>query len=58
MTFDEFLHAFDPALALFYDTIEKGSQIEEIFHNRLLEAYDNYLIIRRDAGMCCFLDRA
>ena len=45
MTFDEFLHASDPALALFYDTIEKGSQIEEIFHNRLLEAYDNYLII-------------
>lgn len=45
MTFDEFLHASAPALALFYDTIEKGSQIEEIFHNRLLEAYDNYLII-------------
>lgn len=45
MTFDEFLHASDPALALFYDTIEKESQIEEIFHNRLLEAYDNYLII-------------
>lgn len=45
MTFDEFLHASDPALALFYDAIKKGSQIEEIFHNRLLEAYDNYLII-------------
>lgn len=29
----------------YYDSIQKEQQIEEIFHNRLLEAYNNYLII-------------
>lgn len=29
----------------YYDNIQKNQQIEEIFHNRLLEAYNNYLII-------------
>ncbi len=45
LTFDEFLDATDPMLYSFYESIQKGQQIEEIFHNRLLEAYNNYLII-------------
>ncbi len=45
LTFDEFLEATDPALYSYYDGIKKEQQIEEIFHNRLLEAYNNYLII-------------
>ena len=43
--FDEFLEAVDPALFSFYARIQKEQQIEEIFHNRLLEAYHYYLII-------------
>lgn len=35
----------EPALYAYYDNIQKNQQIEEIFHNRLLEAYNNYLII-------------
>lgn len=45
LTFDEFLDATDPMLCSFYESIQKEQQIEEIFHNRLLEAYNNYLII-------------
>ena len=45
LTFDEFLEATDPALYAYYESIEKDRQIEEIFHNRLLEAYNYYLII-------------
>lgn len=45
LTFDEFLDAADPALFSYYTSIQKEQQIEEIFHNRLLEAYNNYLII-------------
>lgn len=45
LTFDEFLDATEPSLFSYYQTIEKGQQIEEIFHNRLLEVYNNYLII-------------
>lgn len=45
LTFDEFLDAVDPALFGYYGGIGKGQQIEEIFHNRLLEAYNHYLII-------------
>lgn len=45
LTFDEFLDATDPALYTYYESIRKEQQIEEIFHNRLLEAYNNYLII-------------
>lgn len=45
LTFDEFLDATDPALYTYYESIQKEEQIEEIFHNRLLEAYNNYLII-------------
>ena len=45
LTFDEFLDATDTALYTYYASIQKEQQIEEIFHNRLLEAYNNYLII-------------
>ncbi len=45
LTFDEFLDATDPALYTYYESIQKEQQIEEIFHNRLLDAYNNYLII-------------
>ena len=45
LRFDEFLEATEPALFSYYESIRKGQQIEDIFHNRLLEAYNNYLII-------------
>ena len=45
LTFDEFLEATDEPLYAYYNSIQKGQQIEEIFHNRLLEAYHYYLII-------------
>lgn len=45
MTFDEYLAATDNALYSYYDSILKDQLIEEIFHNRLTDAYNNYLII-------------
>lgn len=45
LRFDEFLEATDPALFAYYASIRKGQTIEEIFHNRLLDAYHSYLII-------------
>lgn len=45
LTFDEFLEATDAPLSAYYHGIQKGQIIEEIFHRRLLEAYDHYLII-------------
>ena len=45
LTFDEFLDATDPMLYIYYQSITKEQKIEEIFHNRLMEAYNNYLII-------------
>mgnify|MGYP001529645289 FL=1 len=45
MTFDEFLAAIDESLYSYYISIERDQQIEEIFHNRLMEAYKYYLII-------------
>jgi len=45
LTFDEFLAATDDPLYKYYVGIEKEQQIETIFHNKLLEAYNNYLII-------------
>ena len=45
LTFDEFLQATDPGLFAYYADIQKGQTIEDIFHNRLTEAYNNYLII-------------
>jgi predicted AAA+ superfamily ATPase len=43
--FDEFFAAVDEPLYGYYTQIKKGQQIEEIFHSRLLEAYNYYLII-------------
>jgi len=45
MSFGEFLAAIDEPLYAFYKQIKKGQPIEEVFHNRLLEAYNYYLII-------------
>lgn len=45
MSFDEFLKASDAGLYRFYESIEKGQTIEDIFHSRLLDAYHYYLII-------------
>ena len=45
LTFDEFLDATDEPLYAYYQSITKEQQIEELFHNRLMEAYNNYLII-------------
>ena len=45
MTFDEFLAASDEGLYSYYNSIERGQQIEAIFHRRLLDAYNYYLII-------------
>lgn len=45
LTFDEFLEATDETLYAYYCSIKKEQVIEDIFHNRLLEAYDQYLII-------------
>ena len=45
LTFDEFLEATAPALFTYYSGIIKEQQIEEIFHSRLLDIYNSYLII-------------
>lgn len=45
LTFDEFLSASDSALYAYYSSIRKDSSVEDIFHARLLDAYNNYLII-------------
>lgn len=45
LTFDEFLEATDENLYTYYCSIKKEQPIEEIFHVRLLEAYNYYLII-------------
>lgn len=45
LTFDEYLEAVDASLYTFYRGIHQGEKIETIFHNRLLDAYNTYLII-------------
>lgn len=45
LSFDEFLEATDEPLYTYYQSIQKEQLIEDIFHNRLLEAYHYYLII-------------
>lgn len=45
LTFDEFLDATDQPLYSYYQSITKEQPIEELFHSRLLEAYNKYLII-------------
>ena len=44
LSFGEFLDAADPALAAYFNQIERDRPIEDIFHERLLSAYDRYLI--------------
>lgn len=44
LDFPEFLEALSPSLFAYYESIEPGQAIESIFHNRLLEALDLYLI--------------
>lgn len=45
MTFSEFLEALDKGLYDYYSSIEKGRAIEGIFHQKLLDAYNYYLMI-------------
>ena len=45
MTFDEFLEAADEPLFNYYNMIERNQKIEDIFHTRLIDAYNSYLII-------------
>jgi hypothetical protein len=45
LTFDEFLDATDKSLYTYFTRIERDQPIEEIFHNRLLDVYNYYLII-------------
>lgn len=45
MSFSEYLNATDPKLHEFYNQIKNGELIEDIFHNSLLERFDEYLII-------------
>jgi len=45
LSFEEFLEAADGPLYSYYAQIKKDAPIEEIFHARLLEAYNYYLII-------------
>lgn len=45
MTFDEFLCAIDESLYQYYEQITRGSVIEDIFHTKLMEMYQYYLMI-------------
>ena len=45
LTYDEFLNAIDSGLYAYYESIQKEQVIEQIFHQRLLDAYNYYLII-------------
>lgn len=45
LNFCEFLMATNESLYNYYESITNNQAIDEIFHNRLLEAYNNYLII-------------
>lgn len=45
LQFDEFLAAIDESLYKYYLSISKETTIEEIFHKKLLDAYNYYLII-------------
>ncbi len=45
LTFDEFLAATDDGLYRYYSSIKKGQTIEDIFHSKLTDVYNHYLII-------------
>ncbi len=43
LDFSEFLRARDPALHGFYETVSGTEPLPEVFHRKLLDAYDAYL---------------
>ena len=45
LSFEEFLEASEPNLFEYYGKINKDSTIDAIFHNRLNDIYQNYLIV-------------
>lgn len=45
LTFDEFLDAVNPSLYSYYLSIKTSKQIEDIMHQRMIDAYNSYLII-------------
>lgn len=45
LSFEEFLQATKPALYEYYQSINRETEIESIFHERLMEVYRLYLII-------------
>lgn len=45
LTFDEFLNALDKGLYEYYEGINADTEIEEIFHTKLIDMYKYYLII-------------
>lgn len=45
LTFEEFLCAVDSGLYQYYKQIKRGCIIEDIFHTKLIEMYQYYLII-------------
>ena len=45
LTFDEFLQATDEFLYRYYQSIKKEQEIEEIFHQKLIDVYKSYLIV-------------
>lgn len=45
LTFDEYLLETNPNLYSYYISLQKGQSIEEIFHQKLLDAYGIYLIV-------------
>ncbi|MDO5439649.1 MAG: AAA family ATPase [Erysipelotrichaceae bacterium] len=45
LDFGEFLNAANPGMYQYYQSIRKNQQIEEVFHKRLLDSYNKYLII-------------
>ena len=45
LDFGEFLNTAKPGMYQYYQSIRKNQQIEEVFHKRLLDSYNKYLII-------------
>jgi predicted AAA+ superfamily ATPase len=45
LSYEEFLEASEPGLFGYYGQIKKDSTIDTIFHNRLNDIYQNYLIV-------------
>lgn len=45
LTFGEFLEAVDSGMYEYYNSINRGQKIESIFHNKLIDLYNYYIII-------------